>query len=80
MANNLVKSGTAKGAISFLTSILNIVNKLTHSVGTIGTLGIATIITQVVRNLKTLKGVFSDISKREVVAFAKFVFDSAVPS
>lgn len=73
LANNLVKSGTAKGAISFLTSILNIVNKLTHSVGTIGTLGIVTIITQVVRNLKTLKGVFSDISKN---GFNKFWSDS----
>lgn len=73
LANNLVKSGTAKGAISFLTSILNIVNKLTHSVGTIGTLGIATIITQVVRNLKTLKGIFSDISKN---GFNKFWSDS----
>lgn len=71
LANNLVKSGTAKGAISFLTSILNIVNKLTHSVGTIGTLGIATIITQVVRNLKTLKGVFSDISKNGFGGFWK---------
>ncbi|HAU88356.1 MAG TPA: hypothetical protein DCW90_23635 [Lachnospiraceae bacterium] len=71
LANNLVKSGTAKGAISFLTSILNIVNKLTHNVGTIGTLGITTIITQVVRNLKTLKGVFSDISKNGFSGFWK---------